>query len=82
MALWDKDCMVYSCYNARLLNHTVPLCDAHTAKVVGIVSFVFAQLKGSDCVGARAGNEKGSSPAHGGAVAASACEYKKGQTTG
>lgn len=27
MALWDKDCMVYSCYNARLLNHTVPLCE-------------------------------------------------------
>lgn len=74
--------MGYRLYSVFLLKRTTvkPHSSsvwAHTVKVVRMVSFVFAQLKGSDCVGARARNKKGSSPVHGGAVAASACDHKK-----
>lgn len=51
----------------------------YTGEVAGIVSFVFLELKGSDCAGARARNEKGSSPAHAGVATASLGEYGKGQ---
>lgn len=74
--------MGYRLYSVFLLKRTTVKTHsasvwAHTVKVVRMVSFVFAQLKGSDCVGARARNKKGSSLVHGDAVAASACDHKK-----